>query len=56
MRRRQVGGKKAPQWILLGVKEEIRAHQEMESVLMTALVLCVGNKMRWKVTDSCDQG
>ena len=40
MRRRKVGGMKALRWILMWillVVEEIQAHQEAESVLMTVL-------------------
>ena len=66
-RRRQVGGMKAPQWILLwilfGVKmptvealeEGIPAHQEMESSLLTALFPRGRDKTTWRVTDNCDE-
>ena len=66
MRRRQVGGVRAPRWLLLriliGVKmqmveavaEEIPARQEMKRMLETALVPCVGNNGKMKVMDSCE--
>ena len=68
MRRRQVGGAKAPRWvllwILLGVKmqmvealeEEIPACQETDCRLETARVLHVGSEIRWKRMNTCGGG
>ena len=68
VRRRQLGGTKALQWILLWIllgakmqmvealEEKIPAHPETECMLVTALVSRVRNEIRGKMMDACDKG